>query len=77
MFRHQLLDRSPRTPPRLAVNLGIIAVVMGTSLHLVADCIVRRLLLIGYQLHLSVRENPDMRNLKPSWVVRPTSETTS
>ncbi|XP_044212783.1 ceroid-lipofuscinosis neuronal protein 6 homolog isoform X1 [Thunnus albacares] len=69
LSRHQLLERSPRTLPCPAIHLGIIAVVMGTSLHLVADSITRRLLLIGYQLHLPVRENPVMRNLKPSSVV--------
>ncbi|XP_041795551.1 ceroid-lipofuscinosis neuronal protein 6 homolog [Chelmon rostratus] len=65
----KMLERSPRTLPRLAVRLGIISVVMGTSLHLVADSITRRLLLIGYQLHLSVRENPIMKKLNPSSLV--------
>ncbi|XP_044048539.1 ceroid-lipofuscinosis neuronal protein 6 homolog isoform X2 [Siniperca chuatsi] len=64
-----MLERSPRTLPRPAVYLGIIAVVMGTSLHLAADSITRRLLLIGYQLHLSVRENPVMKKLKPSSLI--------
>ncbi|KAM9854862.1 ceroid-lipofuscinosis neuronal protein 6 homolog [Aulostomus maculatus] len=62
----KVLDRSPRTLPRLAVYLGIIAVVMGASIHLVADYIMRRLLLMGYQLHLPLRDNPVMRNLEPS-----------
>ncbi|XP_034535152.1 ceroid-lipofuscinosis neuronal protein 6 homolog, partial [Notolabrus celidotus] len=62
----KMLERSPRKPPRLAVHLGIISIVTGTSLHLVADAITRRLLLIGYQLHLSVRENPVMQNVTPS-----------
>lgn len=65
----QMLERSLRMLPRLAVHLGIITVVMGTSLHLVADSIIRRLLLIGYQLQLSVRENPAMKNLEPSVLV--------
>ncbi|XP_044048538.1 ceroid-lipofuscinosis neuronal protein 6 homolog isoform X1 [Siniperca chuatsi] len=65
----KMLERSPRTLPRPAVYLGIIAVVMGTSLHLAADSITRRLLLIGYQLHLSVRENPVMKKLKPSSLI--------
>ncbi|KAM6926641.1 ceroid-lipofuscinosis neuronal protein 6 homolog [Lycodopsis pacificus] len=65
----KVLERSPRTFPRAAVHLGIIAVVMGTSLHLVSDSVTRRLLLIGYQLHLSVRENPVMRSLEPSSLV--------
>ncbi|XP_076590098.1 ceroid-lipofuscinosis neuronal protein 6 homolog isoform X2 [Chaetodon auriga] len=65
----KMLERSPRTLPLLAVRLGIIAVVMGTSLHLVADSITGRLLLIGYKLHLSVRENPIMKTLEPSSLV--------
>ncbi|KAI3371131.1 hypothetical protein L3Q82_023531, partial [Scortum barcoo] len=65
----KMLERSPRTLPRLAIHLGIIAVVMGTSLHLIADAITQRLLLIGYQLHLSIRENPVMTNLKPSSLI--------
>lgn len=65
----QMLERSPRTLPRPAVRLGIICVVMGTSLHLVADSVTRRLVLIGYQLHLSVRENPVMQELKPASLV--------
>uniref|UniRef100_A0A3Q4GRD4 CLN6 transmembrane ER protein b n=1 Tax=Neolamprologus brichardi TaxID=32507 RepID=A0A3Q4GRD4_NEOBR len=67
--RPVMLERSPWMLPGLAVRLGIIAVSMGTTLHLAADSITRRLLLIGYQLHLPVRENPIMRNLKPSALV--------
>ncbi|XP_045893810.1 ceroid-lipofuscinosis neuronal protein 6 homolog [Micropterus dolomieu] len=65
----KMLERSPRTLPRHVVHLGIIAVIMGTSLHLAADSIIRRLLLIGYELHLSVRENPVMKNLEPSSLI--------
>ncbi|KAM8751150.1 ceroid-lipofuscinosis neuronal protein 6 homolog [Acanthopagrus schlegelii] len=65
----KMLERSPRTLPRTAVRLGVITVVMGTSLHLAADSITRRLMLIGYQLHLSVRDNPVMKNLKPSSLI--------
>ncbi|KAM7002340.1 ceroid-lipofuscinosis neuronal protein 6 homolog [Tautogolabrus adspersus] len=65
----KMLERSPRKLPRLAVHLGIISIVMGTSLHLVADSITRRLFLIGYELHLSVRENPVMQDLKPSSLI--------
>ncbi|KAK2880621.1 hypothetical protein Q8A73_023319 [Channa argus] len=64
-----MLERSPRKLPRSAVHLSIIAVVMGTTLHLVADSITRRLLLIGYQLHLTLRENPVMKNLEPSTLI--------
>ncbi|XP_030580587.1 ceroid-lipofuscinosis neuronal protein 6 homolog [Archocentrus centrarchus] len=65
----KMLERSPRMLPGLAVHLGIIAIAMGTTLHLVADSITRRLLLIGYQLHLPVRENPIMKDLNPPALV--------
>ncbi|KAK1888225.1 Ceroid-lipofuscinosis neuronal protein 6 like [Dissostichus eleginoides] len=61
----KMIERTPRSLPPLAVHLGVIAVAMGTSLHLVTDAITRRLVLIGYQLHLSVRENPIMEELRP------------
>ncbi|XP_075994128.1 ceroid-lipofuscinosis neuronal protein 6 homolog [Genypterus blacodes] len=60
----KLLERSSRTLPLLAVHLCIIAVVMGTSIHLVADSITQRLQLISFQLHLSVKDNPIMMDLK-------------
>ena len=69
-----MLERSPRTLPRTAVRLGVITVVMGTSLHLATDSIIRRLMLIGYQLHLTVRENPVLKNLNPSSLVGAASQ---
>lgn len=67
----QMLGRNPRTPapPPTALHLGLIAVVMGSSLHLVADSVTRRLLLLDYRLHLSVRENPLMKQFKDSPLV--------
>ncbi|KAK5927329.1 hypothetical protein CgunFtcFv8_012494 [Champsocephalus gunnari] len=61
----KMIERTPRSLPPLAVHLGVIAVATGTSLHLVTDAITRRLVLIGYQLHLSVRDNPIMEELRP------------
>uniref|UniRef100_A0A671LCX2 CLN6 transmembrane ER protein b n=1 Tax=Sinocyclocheilus anshuiensis TaxID=1608454 RepID=A0A671LCX2_9TELE len=61
----KLIERSPKTLPRSAVYLCIITFVMGASIHLVGESINHRLLLSGYQLHLSVRENPIMKNLRP------------
>lgn len=43
---------------------------MGASIHLVGDSINHRLILSGYQLHLSVRENPIIKDLKPASLVR-------
>ncbi|KAF3855409.1 hypothetical protein F7725_023464, partial [Dissostichus mawsoni] len=73
----KMIERTPRSLPPLAVHLGVIAVAMGTSLHLVTDAITRRLVLIGYQLHLSVRENPIMEELRPPAGVFPSSSPSS
>uniref|UniRef100_A0A3Q4ADS0 Uncharacterized protein n=1 Tax=Mola mola TaxID=94237 RepID=A0A3Q4ADS0_MOLML len=62
----KLIERSHRALPRSAVYLCIITFVMGASIHLVGDSINHRLILSGYQLHLSVRENPIIKDLKPS-----------
>ncbi|MGH0170633.1 UNVERIFIED_CONTAM: hypothetical protein FKN15_059422 [Acipenser sinensis] len=61
----KLFERSPKTLPRSAVYVCIIMFVMGASIHLVGDSVNHRLILSGYQLHLSVRENPVIKNLKP------------
>ncbi|KAG9328339.1 hypothetical protein JZ751_014959 [Albula glossodonta] len=42
---------------------------MGASIHLVGDSINHRLILSGYQLHLSVRENPIIKNLQPASLI--------
>jgi len=73
----QLIERSPKTLPRSAVYLCIITFVMGSSAHLVGDSINHRLLLSGYQLHLSVRENPIMKNLTPQTLVERLRKTRS
>ncbi|XP_061743637.1 ceroid-lipofuscinosis neuronal protein 6a [Nerophis ophidion] len=65
----RLIDRSPRALPGSAVYLCIITFVMGASIHLVGDSINHRLILSGYQLHLSVRENPIIKDLKPASLI--------
>ncbi|KAL1007672.1 hypothetical protein UPYG_G00089990 [Umbra pygmaea] len=65
----KLIERSQKALPRSAVYLCIITFVMGASIHLVGDSINHRLLLSGYQLHLSVRENPIIRDLKPATLI--------
>ncbi|MEQ2182994.1 hypothetical protein GOODEAATRI_028022, partial [Goodea atripinnis] len=62
----KLTERTPRPVPRTAVHLCIVTFVMGASIHLVGDSINHRLILSGYQLHLSVRENPIIKDLKPA-----------
>ncbi|XP_037649270.1 ceroid-lipofuscinosis neuronal protein 6-like [Sebastes umbrosus] len=65
----KLIKRSPKVLPRSAVYLCIIIFVMGASIHLVGDSINHRLILSDYRLHLSVRENPIMRDLKPASLI--------
>ncbi|XP_030622509.1 ceroid-lipofuscinosis neuronal protein 6a isoform X2 [Chanos chanos] len=65
----KLIERSPTALPRAAVYISIITFVMGASIHLVGDSINHRLILSGYQLHLSVRENPIIKDLKPASLI--------
>ncbi|NXU76628.1 CLN6 protein, partial [Oreotrochilus melanogaster] len=64
-----LIERSPKTLPRSMVYVSIIMFVMGASIHLVGDSVNHRLIFSGYQHHLSVRENPIIRNLKPETLI--------
>lgn len=66
----QLIERSPKTLPRSMVYVSIIMFVMGASIHLVGDSVNHRLIFSGYQHHLSVRENPIIKNLKPETLVK-------
>ncbi|XP_052663888.1 ceroid-lipofuscinosis neuronal protein 6 isoform X2 [Harpia harpyja] len=64
-----LIERSPKTLPRSMVYVSIIMFVMGASIHLVGDSVNHRLIFSGYQHHLSVRENPIIKNLKPETLI--------
>ncbi|KAK7890914.1 hypothetical protein WMY93_022877 [Mugilogobius chulae] len=65
----KFLERSPRTLPDFLLHLGITAVAMGTTAHLVTDSVKLRLVQAGYSLHLSVRENQLMKNLTVTQLV--------
>ncbi|XP_010596361.1 ceroid-lipofuscinosis neuronal protein 6 isoform X6 [Loxodonta africana] len=65
----KLIERSPRTLPRSMIYISIITFIMGASIHLVGDSVNHRLLFSGYQHHLSVRENPIIKNLKPETLI--------
>uniref|UniRef100_A0A8C5HW28 Ceroid-lipofuscinosis neuronal protein 6 homolog n=1 Tax=Gouania willdenowi TaxID=441366 RepID=A0A8C5HW28_GOUWI len=65
----KMLERSLRRLPCLAVRSGIICVVMGTSLHLLADSIMRRLQLIGCDLHSTVKEDPKTKYINQTSMV--------
>lgn len=57
--------------PRSLIYVSIITFIMGASIHLVGDSVNHRLIFSGYQNHLSVRENPIIKNLKPETLVSP------
>ncbi|XP_055983777.1 ceroid-lipofuscinosis neuronal protein 6 [Sorex fumeus] len=65
----KLVERSPRTLPRSIVYVSVITFIMGASIHLVGDSVNHRLLFSGYQHHLSVRENPIIRDLRPESLI--------
>jgi ceroid-lipofuscinosis neuronal protein 6 len=61
----RLISKSPRKFNQSLFTILMTIFVMGASIHLVGDSINHRLVLNGYQLHLSVRENPMMQKLDP------------
>nr|XP_020765647.1 ceroid-lipofuscinosis neuronal protein 6 [Odocoileus virginianus texanus] len=65
----KLIERCPRTLPRSLIYVSIITFIMGASIHLVGDSVNHRLIFSGYQNHLSVRENPIIKNLKPETLI--------
>ncbi|XP_013413508.1 ceroid-lipofuscinosis neuronal protein 6 [Lingula anatina] len=65
----KLLERSHRKIPTSFSYLTVIVFVMGASIHLVGDSINHRLIHSGYQLHLSVRDNPIMQKLEPKSLI--------
>ncbi|XP_030045665.1 ceroid-lipofuscinosis neuronal protein 6 isoform X2 [Microcaecilia unicolor] len=64
-----LIERCPQTLPRSVIYISIITFVMGASIHLVGDSVNHRLIFSGYQHHLSVRENPIIKDLKPRTLI--------
>ena len=69
-FKTKLMKKSSRKGNDLLVNLCLIFFIMGASIHLVGDSINHRLSLIGYQLHLSVEDNPIMKKLEPKELIK-------
>lgn len=64
------MNKASKKSNQMLVNLSIIFFIMGASIHLVGDSINHRLSLIGYQLHLSVKDNPIMKKLEPKELVK-------
>jgi len=65
----QLFERSSKKTSSTFNMLCVVTFVMGASIHLVGDSINHRLVLLGYELHLSVRENPMMQQMEPRGIV--------
>ncbi|XP_065836844.1 ceroid-lipofuscinosis neuronal protein 6-like [Oscarella lobularis] len=65
----KLIEKAPRKVSSTLTYLTIVFFVMGASIHLVGDSVNHRLVHSGYQLHLSVAENPIMKELKPRTLV--------
>uniref|UniRef100_A0A0B7B3L9 Uncharacterized protein n=1 Tax=Arion vulgaris TaxID=1028688 RepID=A0A0B7B3L9_9EUPU len=68
-----LLKLMERSSHRLSTNityLSVIVFVMGASMHLVGDSVNHRLIHLGYKNHLSVAENPIMKDLRPKELVK-------
>jgi ceroid-lipofuscinosis protein 6 len=65
----QLFERSSKKTSSTFNMLCVVIFVMGASIHLVGDSINHRLVLLGYELHLSVRENPMMQQIEPRGIV--------
>lgn len=62
-----------RAPGKISANiryLAVIVLVMGASIHLAADSVDHRLMLIGYKNHMTVRENLLSWNITPAALVR-------
>ena len=64
------MKKTSRKNSDLLVNLCLIFFIMGASIHLVGDSINHRLSLIGYQFHLSLEDNPIMKNLQPKELIK-------
>ncbi|XP_074650261.1 ceroid-lipofuscinosis neuronal protein 6 homolog [Tubulanus polymorphus] len=65
----KLVKKSSQKLPEFMIQILIITFVMGASIHLVGDSVNHRLTHSGYQLHLSVQDNPIMKELKPKSLV--------
>ncbi|BFY98069.1 hypothetical protein BsWGS_01109 [Bradybaena similaris] len=66
----KLLGRSKQPVSSNVTHFSVIVFVMGASIHLVGDSVNHRLIHLGYKNHLSVAENPIMKNLQPKELVK-------
>lgn len=69
-YHVKLMKNSSKKTNDLLIYLCLTFLVMGASIHLVGDSINHRLSLIGYELHLSVEDNPIMKQLKPKELIK-------
>ncbi|KAK7115786.1 ceroid-lipofuscinosis neuronal protein 6-like [Littorina saxatilis] len=66
----KLQERSHRVLSSTVTYLSVIMFVMGASIHLVGDSVNHRLQHLGYQNHLSVADNPLMKEIRPKELVK-------
>ncbi|KAH9524538.1 Ceroid-lipofuscinosis neuronal protein 6 [Bulinus truncatus] len=66
----KLLERSTHRLSSNLTYLCIIVFVMGASIHLVGDSVNHRLIHLGYKNHLSVAENPIMKEIRPKELLK-------
>ncbi|CAL1546136.1 unnamed protein product [Lymnaea stagnalis] len=66
----KLIERSTHRLSSNVTYLSIIVFVMGASIHLVGDSVNHRLIHLGYKNHLSVADNPIMKDIRPKELVK-------
>ncbi|XP_059142017.1 ceroid-lipofuscinosis neuronal protein 6-like [Physella acuta] len=66
----KLMERSKRQLSSNVTYLSVIVFVMGASIHLVGDSVNHRLIHVGYKNHLSVADNPIMKELRPKELIK-------
>ncbi|GFO24534.1 ceroid-lipofuscinosis neuronal protein 6-like [Plakobranchus ocellatus] len=66
----KLMERSKQRVSPTFTLLCVLVFELGASMHLVGDSVNHRLIHLGFQNHLSVKDNPIMKELKPKELVK-------
>ena len=66
----QLMERSRQQVSPTFTLLSVLVFELGASMHLVGDSVNHRLIHLGFQNHIKVKDNPIMQELKPRELVR-------
>ncbi|GFS10340.1 ceroid-lipofuscinosis neuronal protein 6-like [Elysia marginata] len=65
-----LMERSRQRVSPTFTLLSVLVFELGASMHLVGDSVNHRLIHLGFQNHLKVKDNPIMKELKPKELVK-------